>query len=166
MLTKGQRRLNTILDAIAPAREQLLVAIEELDPDFSLNALIAAAQSADPRERNKVAVIEREYEVLLNWLHELAARALAEGQRLGIVDKADGSPWERLAALGVVSRSSATRLQEAKELRDELAHAYPPAGWAALHEGVQTLLAELDRYVERCGAWLGQEGILAIGAQP
>jgi len=105
-------------------------------------------------------VIEREYEVLLNWMHELAARALAEGQRLGVIDETTGYPWERLAVLGVISASSATCLQEAKELRDQLAHAYPPAGWKALHEGVEMLLAELDRYLDRCRTWLAREGIL------
>lgn len=164
-LSKGQRRLNTILASIPPAREQMLVAIEEFPPDFDAGAFLAAACSANARERNKVAVVEREYEVLLNWMHELAARALAEGQRLGVVEKTPGHPWERLAALGVVSRRSATRLQEVKELRDDLAHAYPPAGWKALHEGVRSLLAELDHYLDRCMGWLSHEGILGSDAE-
>jgi uncharacterized protein YutE (UPF0331/DUF86 family) len=164
-LSKGQRRLNTIFDAIPRAREQLLVAIEEFDPQFDLDRFLLAASSPDARERNKVAVVEREYEVLLNWLHELAARALAEGQRLGVLDKAAGHPWERLAGLGVISQGSATRLREAKELRDDLAHAYPPAGWRALRESVQILLAELDRYVDRCASWLDEEGILEMEAE-
>jgi hypothetical protein len=163
-LSKGQRRLNTILEAIPRTREQLLVAVEEFDPDFDGASFLRAATSPDAHERNKVAVVEREYEVLLNWLHELAARALAEGQRLGVLEKVVGHPWERLAALGVISQSSATRLQEAKELRDDLAHAYPPVGWRAVHEGVQILLAELDRYVDRCARWLSEEGILEMGA--
>ena len=161
-LSKGQRRLNTIFEAIPGAREQLLVGVEEFNPEFDKAAFLRAASSPDAHERNKVAVVEREYEVLLNWLHELAARALAEGQRLGVLGKASGHPWERLAALGVVSQGAATRLQEAKELRDDLAHAYPPAGWKALHEGVKILLAELDRYVDRCAAWLSEEGILEM----
>lgn len=164
VLSKGQRRLNTIFEGIPSAREQLLVAIEEFGPDFDEDALLLAARSSDARERNKVAVVEREYEVLLNWLHELAARSLAEGQRLGVLDKASGHPWERLAAIGVISQGSATRLQEAKELRDDLAHAYPPAAWKALHEGVQLLLAELDRYVDRCADWLNEESILEMEA--
>jgi len=159
-LSKGQRRLNSIFDAIAPVREQLLVAVEEFAPGFDVERLLRAARSTDPHERNKVAVIEREYEVLVNLMHELAARMLAEGQRLGVVDRTAGHPWERLAALGVISASSATRLQEAKELRDDLAHSYPPAGWRALHESVNTVLAELDRYIDRCRTWLGREGIL------
>ena len=163
-LSKGQRRLNTILEAVPSVREQLLVAVDEFGRDFDLDAFLLAASSPDARERNKVAVVEREYEVLLNWLHELAARALAEGQRLGVLEKAPGHPWERLAALGVISHRSANRLQEAKELRDDLAHAYPPAGWRALHEAVRTLMAELDRYVDRCARWLAAEGILITEA--
>jgi uncharacterized protein YutE (UPF0331/DUF86 family) len=165
-LSKGQRRLNTIFDAIPGVREQLLVALEEFEPDFQLDAFVQAARSGDPRERNKVAVVEREYEVLINWMHELAARMLAEAQRLGLVDRAPGHPWECLAALGVISERSASRLQDAKELRDDLAHAYPPAGWRALHESVRTLLAELDRYVDRCRTWLEQEGILTEAGGP
>ncbi|HST56101.1 MAG TPA: hypothetical protein VLJ42_09440 [Solirubrobacteraceae bacterium] len=159
-LSKTQRRLHTILQAIPQAREQLLVAMEDFPPDFDLDAFVAAGQSMDARERNKVAVIEREYEVLLNWLHELAARALAEGQRLGVIEKESAHPWERLATVGAISRRSATRLREAKEMRDDLGHAYPLAGWKILHEGVLTLVKELDRYVTRFERWALVEGIL------
>jgi uncharacterized protein YutE (UPF0331/DUF86 family) len=165
-LSKGQRRLSAIFDAIPSVREQLLVAVEEFQPDFNLDGFLQAAASPNPHERNKVAAVERDYEVLINWMHELAARMLAEGQRLGLVDRTPGHSWERLVELGVISARSATRLQEAKELRDDLAHAYPPAGWKALHESVVTLLAELDRYMDRCRAWLAQEGILEDEMQP
>jgi predicted nucleotidyltransferase len=159
-LSKGQRQVNTILQRIPAAREQLLVAIEGFAPDFDLNAFVAAAESPDARERNRVAVIEREYEVLLNWCNELAARLLSEGQRLGTMEKTSGYPWERLAALGAISQRSANRLQEAMEMRDELGHAYPPANWRALHEGVETLLHELDRYIHRTAGWATEQGIL------
>jgi uncharacterized protein YutE (UPF0331/DUF86 family) len=159
--SKGRRRINTILQRIPAAREQLLVAMESFPPDFDLTALVRAAGSADARERNKVAVVEREYEVLLNWCNELAARLLAEGQRLGVVEKASGYPWERLTALNVISTRSATRLQEAMDMRDDLAHAYPPANWRSLHEGVNTLLRELDRYIHRVARWAVAEGILS-----
>ena len=161
-LTKGQRRINTILQRIPAAREQLLVAMEGFPPDFDVTGLIAAAKSADARERNKVAVIEREYEVLLNWCNELAARLLAEGQRLGVVEEASGYPWERLAALDVISTRSATNLQDAIDMRDDLAHAYPPANWRSLHEGVNVLLRELDRYIDQVARWAANENILSI----
>ncbi len=159
-LSKNQRRINTILQRIPGTREQLIVAMEEFPPDFDLDRLIAAAQSPDARERNKVAVVEREYEVMLNWLNELTARALAEGHRLEVVDKEPRRPWERLAALGVISQRSAKRLQEAMDTRDELGRAHPPATWRALHDGVHTLLSELDRYMDHLADWAAKEEIL------
>jgi hypothetical protein len=158
--SKGQRRIATLLREVPGAREQLLVAMEGFGADFDEQQFVVAAQSPDAHERNRVAVVERQYEVLLNWAHELAARGLAEGQRLGVVDKAGGPPWERLAALGVISHISAERLQEAREMRNALGHAYPPANWHVLHEGVLVLVAELDRFVARFARWARQEGIL------
>lgn len=159
---KGQRRIGAVLQEIPAAREQLLVAMEGFGEGFPVAAFLAAARSPDAHERNRVAVVERLYEVLLNWLGELAARALAEGQRLGVVDKIDGSPWQRLATLGVISAGSAERLQDAKELRDMLGHAYPPADLRALHAGVRTLVDELDSYLVRFARWVEAEGIVAL----
>lgn len=141
-------------------REQLLATLEEFGQEFEQERFLAAARSPHVSERNTVTVVERLYDVLLNWLHELAARGLAEGQRLGVVDKAPGPPWQRLAELGVISHASSERLQDAKELRDLLAHAYPPANWRDLHGGVQVLVDELDRYLVALQRWLAAEGIL------
>jgi hypothetical protein len=158
--SKSRRRIATILREIPRAREQLLVAMEGFGPDFMQDDFVAAALADDARERNSVAVVERQYEVLLNWLHELGARGLAEAQRLGVVDKGPGHTWERLAALGVISHMSAERLQEGKEMRDALAHAYPPANWKTLHEGVVVLVDELDGYLAGFERWAYEEEIL------
>jgi uncharacterized protein YutE (UPF0331/DUF86 family) len=158
--SKGQRRITAILRELPDAREQLVVAMEGFGVDFDEVEFIAASRSRDARERNRVAVVERQYEVLLNWLHELAARGLAEAQRLGMADKSPGSPWRRLAELGVISHESAERLQEAMEMRDALAHAYPPANWKTLHEGVLVLVDELDLYVVSYARWISEEGML------
>ncbi len=160
--SKGQRRIGVVLQEIPAAREQLLVAMEGFGEGFPDAPFLAAARSPDAHERNRVALVERLYEVLLNWLHELAARALAEGQRIGVVNKGDGGPWQRLAELGVISARSAERLQEAKELRDVLAHAYPPADLRALHAGVETLVEELDSYLVRFARWVEAEGIAPL----
>lgn len=93
-VSKGQRRIGAILQEIPSAREQLLVTMEWFGPDFAEEGFIAAARSSDVHERNRVTVVERLYEVLLNWMVELAVRALAEAQRLGMVDKSPGRPWE------------------------------------------------------------------------
>jgi uncharacterized protein YutE (UPF0331/DUF86 family) len=159
-LSKGQRRVGVILREIPPVREQLLVTMEGFGPDFAEDEFLAAAHSPDVFERNRVTVIERLFEVLVNWLHELAARSLAEGLRLGVVDKSPCHPWERLAALGVISHESASRLQRVKELRDILGHAYPPANWRTLREGVLMLVDELDRYLAGFERWAHAQGIL------
>lgn len=160
--SKGQRRIYTVLQQIPNAREQLLVAMEGFEPGFAEADFLAAALSTDAHERNRVAIVERQYEVLINCLHELAARGLAEVQRLGVIDRSQGDPWERLAALDVISRESAERLQEVREMRDALAHAYPPANWKTLHSGVLILMDELDAYVVGFAQWAGAEGILPV----
>jgi uncharacterized protein with HEPN domain len=45
-------------------------------------------------------------------------------------------------------------------MRNELAHAYPPVSWRALHQAVETLLGELDRYKVKLAEWLQQRGVL------
>lgn len=159
--SKGQKRLERILQEIPAAREQLLAAIEDLSPQFDVAAIQEAMQSGDPRERNKVAVIERELDVLIAYLEELASRGLAEGQRIGTVPRGDGHPIERLAELKVISRAAAQRLQGVKDMRNQLAHAYPPVSWRSLHQAVEALLAELDRYKVKVADWFKSSGILS-----
>lgn len=156
----GGRRIATIMSRIPDAREQLLVAMEKLGAGFELDALIAAAGSPDAEERNKVAVIEREVEVLINWLHELAARGLAEGRRLGAVGTSSEPPWEQLAELGVISSRTAGRLEEIRTMRNELGHAYPIVAWRTLHSATTTLIQELDPYLERFRDWATESSIL------
>jgi uncharacterized protein YutE (UPF0331/DUF86 family) len=158
--SKGQRRIGAILRELPAVHEQLLETMQGFGPDFAEERFASSAQSPDVSERNQVTAVERLYEVLLNWLHELAARALAEGQRLGVVDKSPGRPWERLATLGVISHESAARLQEAMKLRDILAHAYPLDSWRTLHEGVLVLVNELDPYLISIERWVYEEEIL------
>jgi uncharacterized protein YutE (UPF0331/DUF86 family) len=158
--TKGQKRLDHILERVPVAREQLLAAIDDLAPSFSDAAMQEAAQSGDPRERNKVAVIERELDVLIAYMEELASRGLAEAQRIDPATPSAGSPWERLAELRVISKATATRLQNVKDMRNELAHAYPPIAWRALRQAVEILLDELDSYKVKLADWLEEQGVL------
>lgn len=153
-MTKGQMRLKRILEQVPVAREQLLVAVEDLGPDFDVAAIQAAMQSGDPRERNKVAVVERELDVLIAYLEELASRGLAEGRRLDVVLAGTGRAFDQLAELGVISEAAAQHLADVKDLRNQLAHAYPPANWRSLHQAVEVLRAELDSYTVKVADWL------------
>jgi uncharacterized protein YutE (UPF0331/DUF86 family) len=159
--TKGQLRLNHILERMPAAREQLLAAIDDLAPSFTVDAIREAAQSGDPRERNRVAVIERELDVLISYMEELASRGLTEARRVDPAARGDGSPWERLATLGVISGAAADRLENIKDMRNELAHAYPPVSWRALHRSTEALLDELDGYKAKVADWLVESGVLS-----
>jgi uncharacterized protein YutE (UPF0331/DUF86 family) len=83
----------------------------------------------------------------------LASRGLTEVQRLDPTARGAGPPWERLAELQVISKPVATRLQNVKDMRNELTHAYPPVSWRALHQAVETLLTELDLYQVKLADW-------------
>lgn len=61
----------------------------------------------------------------------------------------------------MISKAAATRLQNVKDMRNELAHAYPPVSWRALHQAVETLLAELDPYKVKLADWLEEQGVLS-----
>lgn len=158
-LTKSERRLATILARLPLAREQLVVALEEFGPGFDLDAFVAAAEHDDPVERNKVAVVERELDLITNLLEELAARALSEARRLGAVDKGPDGAWEQLAEAKVISRSTAARLREAKDARNDLDHFYPPTNWIVVHDATTIVVAELDGYVTRVADWAHGIGV-------
>jgi hypothetical protein len=158
--SKGQKRLETILRQIPAAREQLLAAIDDLGPELDVAAIEAAATSADPRERNKVAVIERGLDVLIAYLEELATRGLAEAQRTGSIPPSQSQGVGRLAELDVISDAAALRLRDIKDIRDTFAHAYPPASWRGLQEAVHLLLRELDSYTVAVTDWLRSTDVI------
>ena len=164
-LTKNERRIATILARLPLAREQLVVALEEFGPSFDLDAFVAAAEHDDPVERNKVAVVERELDLITNLLEELAARALSEARRRGAVDKATDGAWEQLAEAKVIPRSTAERLREAKDARNDLDHFYPPTSWIVVHDATAIVVAEIDGYVTKVADWANDIGIqLPLGS--
>jgi hypothetical protein len=142
------------------AREQLLVGMEEVAEGFPLPEFAAAVSSRDPHERNKVAVIERLFEELVNWVDELAERGLAEGRRLNLVQKSGATPYNQLVEQRVISQSLADRLEEAKDLRDLLQHGYPMGNTEACHQIVSAFPATLDLFLLRYTEWLEELGLM------
>lgn len=157
--TKSEKRIATILARLPLAREQLIVAMEEFSPDFDIDAFVTAAEHDDPSQRNKVAVIEREIDLLTNLLEELAARTIGEGRRLGAVDGGSTHPWTQLADEKVIPISMAEKLREAKDTRNDLDHFYPPTSWKAVHHATRIVLGELDDYVTSVVDWAREIGI-------
>jgi uncharacterized protein YutE (UPF0331/DUF86 family) len=156
--SKGQRRIEYLLSRIPAAREQLIAAMEQFGDEFELDRLSAAAVSDDASTRNDVAALERDYEVLVNWLDELAARGLSEALRLEAIEKTTGDAFERLGQAGAISKRSAARLVGLRRIRDDLQHAYPWERTDMLHSAVKTLVHEIDRFVDRYERWLREVG--------
>lgn len=160
-LSKGQRRVLTILSRIPSARDQFVVAMDDISSTFELAALVAAADSPDPRERNKVDTLERGTEKLINWMWELASRSLGEGARLGVTKAVKGTdPMQRLVDTGVISQAVCDRLSEAKATRNDLAHAYPPNNYHAIHDAANIVNQELDGFVTKLSTWAEANGII------
>ncbi|MGH2878841.1 MAG: hypothetical protein ACRDK4_04445 [Solirubrobacteraceae bacterium] len=113
-----------------------------------------------------MSTIERQIEALVNWMDEMASRALDEGLRIGTVEKGIGSPWQRLADLDVITSSSAERLSAARDTRNDLGHAYPPESWRALYVTVDIVLGELDDYVALLYDWAVRNHILPAPSEP
>ena len=161
--SKHQRRLLDILEAVEPTREQLIAAMASVGPTVELNAVQAAATSADPNERNKVAAIERNVENLINWMRDLAARALDEGQEQDVVPrtKTTRDSWQRLADLGVIAPRSAERWRQVWAVRNTFGHQYAPSVTVrGTFDAATIVLAELDDYVTRLQDWETNNGIL------
>lgn len=158
----NQQRVLVTLDRVGLAQEQLAAGKEAIDERFEVEAFVQAAMSANPNERNKVAAIERAFEVLVNALDELAARALNEGRRLEKVDKGKSSSWMGLAELGVIPRDRADALSEAREMRNNLGHHYPPERWELLHLAVSELTEQIDPFLSEWGEWVTTQGIFSF----
>lgn len=72
--SKTQRRIEAVLASVPLAREQLLVAVEDLAP--SASGFADTAASGDPRERNRLAVVgprqlDRFLDGYARWLEDL-----------------------------------------------------------------------------------------------
>ena len=157
--SKSQRRIEGVLASLPAAREQLLVAIEDLGE--SPAAFSAASGSLDARERNRLATVERVFEELVNWVDELAERALKEARRRNLAPKVSGPPYATLVDQGAISRALADQLEQAKALRDVFQHGYPPRDWDAAHAVITAFPGQLDRFVDGFARWLDDIGLIS-----
>lgn len=158
----NQQRVEVVLDQIELAQEQLTAGMKAFGGGFNVDSFVAAAVSEDPNERNNVSIIEREFEKLVNGLHELAARALDEGQKLGRVENAGSSGWKRLAELGVIPDELSDTFSRAREMRNTLGHHYPPQAWRLLHKAVEQFSPEVDPFLVRWREWVESQSIFTF----
>lgn len=124
--------------------------------DFDLELFAAASASEDPDELIRAYAVERPFELLDNYVIELAAAGLVEAlvYQPGSVPSSGIAVLRALRDAGVISAERCTRLERIHRVRSELQHAYPDVRAHAVHEAAHLLVVELPGLVRDYQGWL------------
>lgn len=153
-MSKLRLQIEEILGELPEHRGVLGVAMEQFGEPFELDALSDAATSDDWQALGRVRMLERAFEVLQNYLFDLASIGLAEARRLHVAaGAAEGAPFERLRDLDVITDESCRALVEMQTLRNRLQHAYSRVAPGELHKNVLAMQSELGDFVSRFERW-------------
>lgn len=128
--------------------------------DFSREELAAAAVSEDPDELARVYAVERPFELLDNYIVELAGASLVAAGVIAPGEEPSSGieTLRRLRDEGVISQQRCGRLERIHRARSELQHRYPDVQSHALHEAVELLAAELPGFLADYARWLRELG--------
>jgi uncharacterized protein YutE (UPF0331/DUF86 family) len=116
----------------------------------------AVAEGSTEALLTKVYPVERGFEILVNFVVELAELGL---QLAGLVP--DGSSAKVLGQLeteGVISKSRRERLVAIYRARNEMQHAYPDVVANATYDAAHSLLNELAGFFRDYARWLRELG--------
>lgn len=144
----------------------LLHAMGAFGEDFAPEELAAAARSDDPDELARLYSVERPFELLDNYVVELAAAGLVAAGTLAPGEE-PSSGIEALRKLhdeGVISRQRCKRLEQIHRARSALQHRYPDMQTHALHEAVHAIAAELPGFLADYARWLRELGFGEMGS--
>lgn len=122
-------------------------------------AYVAAASSSDPAELSRAYAVERPFELLENYIIELARAGLEAAQ---VVDDADGMSGRQvlraLADEDVISKSLRDRLIEIHDLRNQLAHEYPDVNAQKLYDAASAFQPLVQQFIRAYLKWLDRLG--------
>lgn len=128
--------------------------------DFDLEFFAAASASDDPDELVRAYAVERPFELLDNYVIELAVAGLVEAR----IYQPGSAPSSGIAVLravrdvGVISAERCTRLERIHRVRTDVQHAYPDVRAHAVHEAAHLLVVELPGFVRDYQGWLRKLG--------
>jgi hypothetical protein len=109
-VTKPPRAIRIRLADVPRHYKALGYALEQFENE---EAYVAAATSTDPREFARAYAVERPFELLENYVIELAHRALVESGAIAAADSTTGrEDLQSLAASGVITKTPRDRLVE------------------------------------------------------
>jgi uncharacterized protein YutE (UPF0331/DUF86 family) len=156
-LAKPSRAIRTRLTDVPRHYKALGYALEQF---ASEDEYVEAASSKDPRELARAYAVERPFELLENYVIELAHRGLVETGAIGAEDSTSGREDLRsLAELGVITKSLRDRLVRLHELRNQLVHEYPDVKAHRLYEAAIAFLPVVHEFMARYLTWLADLGL-------
>jgi uncharacterized protein YutE (UPF0331/DUF86 family) len=141
---------------LAETRKHAL-ALKSLLEQTTKEAFVAAAREGSPDALvTKVYPLERPFEILVNFVVELAEHGL----RLAdiVPDRSSAKVLEQLESAGVISKSRRARLAAMYRARSEMQHAYPDVVAASTYDAAQSLLPELGGFFGDYARWLRELG--------
>jgi uncharacterized protein YutE (UPF0331/DUF86 family) len=104
----------------------------------------------------KVYPLERAFEILVNFVVELAGLGLQLAEL--VPEGSSARVLEQLEAEGVVSKSRRDRLVAIYRVRNEMQHAYPDVAVQATYDAARSLLDELGGFFNDYARWLRKLG--------
>jgi uncharacterized protein YutE (UPF0331/DUF86 family) len=133
------------------------LALKKLLEDTSKQEFIAAvADGSTDALLTKVYPLERAFEILVNFVVELAELGLQVAEI--VPDGSSTKVLQQLETEGVISKSRRERLVAIYRARNEMQHAYPDVGANATYDAARSLLDELAGYFRDYARWLRELG--------
>jgi hypothetical protein len=142
------------LDALGRHFEQLEVAAAQFDPSLDEQALAAAWESEDPRERNQVALLLGCFEKTYMLLMDLIGLSVKLAGRLGAIEDASVPALEFLREQGMVSRTDLAAIERQREVRNTSQHIYVELSMAALRSAILQQIETTPRLIQDVVKWV------------
>ena len=155
-MAKPPRAIRTRLTDIPRHYKALGYALEQFESE---EEYVAAATSRDPRQLARAYAVERPFELLENYVIELAHRGLVETGAIAAEDLTSGREDLRsLTDRGVITKTLRDRLVELHDLRNQLVHEYPDVKAHRLYKAALALLPVVREFMSRYLSWLADLG--------
>lgn len=141
---------------LAETRKHAL-ALKALLEGTTKEAFVAAvADGSGDALVTKVYPLERAFEILVNFVVELAELGLQLAEV--VPDGSSAKVLRQLETEAVISRSRRERLAAIYRARSEMQHAYPDVGADATYDAARSLLDELGGFFGDYARWLRELG--------
>jgi hypothetical protein len=137
------------LRRLGPERRALEAAVFAVSPEVDLQEFVDAFNAASDERLNQTRAVERNFEIIHNYLVEIIRFGLELSGELQRSDRANAPRDVRtIQRLGIVDRRHADLLIKLHEVRSGLQHWYPDIVGTEVHAAVEDLLGSLG-YLER-----------------